>query len=266
MSDKAVSLNPENFTEGGGLIDDVDVVFEECRFEIFDYQGKSTPVPALKVAMTSEDIEGVMEQYYSMGSANDWIPSDDGTQLVAVGKASNIRMTSNGGIFLKALIDAGFPVEDLGDDISALDGLQAHVIQVPAPKRSMKKTKDQEEREAKFGPPTLLVVSEIVALPGEKKVPAGAPKKTSAKKAAPKKAAAKKEKAAPDGDVEASAVAGILAILAEVGTIAKKDLPSKIFQTMKDDPDRNAIVKVAFDDEFLSNGPWEYDDGVLIGG
>jgi hypothetical protein len=28
----AASLNPEDFVEGGGLIDDVDVTFKECVF------------------------------------------------------------------------------------------------------------------------------------------------------------------------------------------------------------------------------------------
>lgn len=267
MSKKAVSLNPENFVEGGGLIDDVDVVFVECVFDMFDYQGKADPAPCLKITMECEDFDDPMEQYYSMGSANDWIPSDDGSQLVAVGKATNIRMSTNGGIFLKALIDAGYPADDLGDDITTLNGLQAHVIQVPAPKRNLKKTKKQEEREEKFGPPTILVVSEIVALPGEKKKPAGAPKKAAGKgKAANgKKAAGKKT---PEGDTSLNdkAITAIMEILSDAGTITKKELPAKIFQTMKEDPDRNAVVKVVFDDEFLANGPWEYDDGVLVSG
>ena len=55
-----------------------------------------------------------------------------------------------------------------------------------------------------------------------------------------------------------------MGILAENdGSVAKKNLPAKIFQTMKEDPDRNAIVKIAFDEEFLGNGPWDYEDGVL---
>ncbi|MCK5608607.1 hypothetical protein KAR91_42385 [Candidatus Pacearchaeota archaeon] len=266
MSKKqAVSLNPENFIEGGGLIDDVDVVLEENRFEMFDYQGKANPTPCLKITMECEDIDDPMEQYYSMGSANDWIPSEDGTQLVAVGKATNIRLSSNGGIFLKALIDAGYPAEDLGDDISTLDGLQAHVIQIPAPKRGMKKSKEQEEREERFGPPTILVVSEIVALPGEKKKPKGAPKKAAGKKATGKGKAASKKKE-DSGDLNEKALTAVMDILLEAGTITKKELPAKIFQTMKEDPDRNAMVKIVFDDAFLESGPWDYADGVLVSG
>lgn len=266
---EGVSLNPEDFIEGGGLIDDVDVIFAENLFEMFDYGGKAdTPAPCLKIALEVADVDDPVEQYYSMGSANDWIPSEDGTQLVAVGKATNIRATSNGGIFLKSLLDAGFPAEDLGDDITVLDGLQAHMIQVPAPKRTgLKKTKDQEAREERFGPPMILVVSEIIALPGEKKKPKGATTKGKTKTPAKGKGTTKTKKDAPADDaLNDKSVAAVMELLADKGSMAKKDLPGKIFQSMKDDPDRNAIVKTVFDDEFLENGPWEYDDGVLVMG
>lgn len=259
---KAASLNPEDFVDGGGLIDDLDVVFESCEFIMFDYMGKVTPgVPSLKVEMSSNDLGADVEQYYSMGSANDWIPSDDGSQLVAVGKVSNIRTTTNGGIFLKSLIDAGFPVADLGDDITVLNGLQAHVIRVAAPKRPGLKKKPREDgREYEE---TILVVSEIISLPGEKKRPAAGKKKTVAKSKTNKEKVTKED--ATD-DVEANATSAVLEILAEIGTITKKELPAKIFQIRKEDPDRNALVKVVFDDDFLAAGPWEYDDGVLVSG
>ena len=256
----AASLNPEDFVEGGGLIDDVDVTFKECIFDMFDYNGKVVPgVPSLKIDMVMEDDEEAT-QYYSMGSANDWIPSEDGSQLMAVGKASSIRMTTNGGIFLKSLIDAGFPVDKLGDDITVLNGLQAHVIRVPAPKRPGLKKQDRED--GKKFEETILIVGEITTLPWEKSKPKGAP----AKKVAPKgKAVPKgKTKPEPEGDVNDVAVVAVLSILESEGTITKKELPSKIFQTEKENPDRNAIVKAVFDDAFLEAGPWDYEDGTLV--
>jgi len=264
----AVSLNPEEFVEGGGLIDDVDVVMKECVFDMFDYNGKMVPgVPALKIVMELGEGEEAT-QYYSMGSNADWIPSEDGSQLLAVGKATNIRMSSNGGIFLKSLIDAGFPAEDLGDDITVLDGLQAHVIRVPAPKRPGIK----KETEKKFED-TILIIGDIIAMPGEKKKPAGAVKgkgKGKGKgKAATSKAKPAKETppAAEESDeVTDKAMAAVLDLLESEGTVSKKDLPAKIFQTMKADPDRNAIIKIVFDDTFLEEGPWDFEDGMLIGG
>jgi len=266
----AASLNPESFTEGGGLIDDVDVTFEECRFEMFDYQGAMAPPgsPSLKVVMKTEEDEK-MDQYYSMGAAKDWLPSEDGTQLVSVGSASGIRASSNGGIFLKSLIDAGFPADKIGSDISVIDGLRCHVIRVPEPARSgLKKTKKQEEREEKYGPKTILVVSEILTLPWEKEKPKGKAKPAG-------KPAAAKSKAAPaptpvqeeaEGDGLDSAVNAIMGILAESGTATKKELPGKLFQVLKDDPNRNEAIKMAFDDDFLADEdrPWTFSDGTLV--
>jgi len=266
MGGNAALLNPDSFVEGGGLIDDVDVTFKEVSFEMFDYNGKSAPAPAMKVVL---DVAGdEMTQYYSMGTAKDWIPSEDGKQLLSVGSATSIRLSSNGGIFLKSMVDAGFPGDKLGDDISILTGLQAHMIQVPEPQRSLKKTKEQEEKEAKFGPKTILVVSAINRLPWEKSTPAGAKGKAKpaagTKPAAAKPAAAKTEAAAEGGGVQDKATEFILGVLAEAGTVMKKELPAKIFAQFKDDPDKNEMVKTVFSDDFLSAGPWSYSDGVLV--
>ena len=253
---KAVSLSPDDFTEGGGLVDDVDVVFKECRFDLFDYNGKiAQGVPSLKLSLELEDGEEA-EQYYSMGSANDWMPSEDGKQLIAVGKAEHIRVTSNGGIFLKSLIDAGFPPEKLDDDISVLDKMEAHMVRVPAPKRpGLKRNKREDGRDFEE---TILIVSEIKTLPWESK--------GKAKGKAPAKGKTQSKSKAKDtgSDVDSVATETILAILADEGSITKKELPAKIFQVLKDNPDRNAVVKAAFDDDFLSNGPWTYEDGTLI--
>lgn len=267
MAGQAVLLNPDSFVEGGGLIDDVDATFKSCTFEMFDYNGKADPAPALKLVL---DVAGdEMTQYYSMGTAKDWIPSEDGKQLLSVGSATSIRLSSNGGILLKSLVDSGFPGDKLGDDISILDGLQAHMIQVPEPQRSLKKTKEQQEKEAKFGPKTILVVSAINRLPWEKATPAGGKKAAPAGgKPAPKPAAKPTVKAEAaetgGGGVEDKATEFILGILAEAGTVMKKELPAKIFAALKDDPDKNAMVKTVFSDDFLSAGPWNYSDGVLV--
>ena len=135
-----------------------------------------------------------------MGNPNDWLPSDDGSQLVAVGGVTGIRATSNGGIFIKALVDAGFPVDKIGDDITILDGLQAHVIRIPAPKRAgLKKDKKKDFED------TILIVGEIKALPWEKSQPAGGKKKTTASKKSAGKTKTKDAESSDDGDLEAKA-------------------------------------------------------------
>jgi len=265
----ALNLNPETFTEGGGLIDDVDVIVDQARFVRFDYNGRSRDgdVPCLKLDI---DVAGdKLENYYSMGKLVDWEPSEDGKQLLAVGSATSIRSSSNGGIFLRTLVEAGFPADKLGDDISVLDGMKAHMVQVPEPERpGLKKTKEQEEKEAKYGPKTILVVSEIQSLPWEKTPPGK--KAGAAKKAAPPKKAGETKKAdeapaeeAGDGSVEDKAVEVVMKALAEKGSVPKKDLPMIAFKALGTDPDKNAVTKLLFDDGFLASGPWTFEDGVV---
>lgn len=256
----SVSLNPETFTEGTGLIDDRDVTFESNAFVMFDYNGKRPPgVPAVKSILKMDNEE--IEQYWTMGSEKDWKPSEDGKQLLAIGSATGIRASSNGGIFLKSLVEAGFPADKLGEDISILDGLQAHVIRVPAPERGgLKKEKEKKYED------TILVVSEIKVLPWEAKKPKGAPAaKPKGAPAAAKGKSAVAPKAEVGDELTQKATDTLLSILSECGgTLTKKEIPGKIFQVLKTDEDKNAVLKLAFSDEFLSTGPWAFADGTLM--
>lgn len=258
MTKKAASLSPEDFVIGGGLIDDVVVTFQENRFELFDYGGTIIPgVPALGVTLVTEEGDE-SKQYYSVGSSKDWRPSEDGKELIAVGGASErslkapaLRSTSNLAIFLQNLVDAGFPIDNLGTDISVMDGLKAHVIQIPAPERKGLKKKDKRYDD------TILVVDEIIALPGEKA------SKTKAKG----KAKAKGEEGGSKSkeDLEAKAQSAVMQMLAEAkgNKVNKTEIPASIFKTFKEDPDRNEIIAIAFNDDFLAAGPWTYKDGIL---
>ena len=170
-----VSLNPESFVEGGGLLDDVDVTIKEARFIMFDYEGKSpVAVPALKITFDPGDGE-LVTQCWSMGKATDWQPSKDGKKLIPIGSATAIVKTSNGGIFITSLINASFPSDRLADgDISCIEGLEAHVIRTPAPERT---GIEGQKKNA-----TILIIDKIIALPGENKKKSG--KATKAGKAA----------------------------------------------------------------------------------
>jgi hypothetical protein len=262
----AINLNPETFIEGSGLLDDCDATVVGASFEMFDYNGKAKEAaPCLKLAL---DVAGdVAEQYYSMGSAQDWIPSEDGNQLLKVGSANSIRLSSNGGIFISNLVSVGFPADKLGEEIGVLVGLQAHFIQTPLPERKgLKKNADQVAREEKYGPPTILVVSDILVLTWEKAKPAGgkAAAKPAGGKAKPAAAKPAAKAAAPEaGGIEEKATEIVMGILAEGESLTKKELTPKIFKVMADDSDRNKVIQLTFKDEFLASGPWAYADGVL---
>lgn len=260
---KPASLNPEEFIEGGGLIDDADVKIA-LEFAMFDYDGNADDTPCLKATIQPEDGDE-MVQYYSMGRAKDWLPSEDGKQLMSVGGASGIRLSSNGGIFIKALVDAGASAEDLTEDIACLDGAKVHVVQVPLPERKgIKKTKKQQEREEKYGPPTILVVSEIHEMPGEKKKKGGG--KGKGKAAANNKTRAAEDDTGDSDVIEEAAVAITSVIMEAGGEVKKKDLPKALFAYFKENEseNKNEIIKMAFEDDFLgSRDEFSFDDGVL---
>lgn len=256
MPGQTALLKPGSFVEGGGLISDVDVVFQEVKFAMWDYNG-SIPVanPAVMVKMTEEDgTEHV--QYWSAGQSKDWVASDDGKKLVAVGNASGINSSSNAGILLTSIINAGFPEDRVTDDIGVFQGMKCHVIRQAAPKRNVVK---QPRADGRVYEDTVLIVSKINQLPWEKK---GAATKTAAGKAATPTAVEN------DGDaIAAKATDVVMEILTAEGKgIPKQQLVTKVFQAAKSDPDRNKLVQMVHKDEFLSNGPWAYSGGVVSAG
>jgi hypothetical protein len=282
---EAAGLSPEDFTEGGGLLDDVTAEWTSCRFVMWDYQGKrSEDSPALCVKMTDPDGEEHV-QYWSAGSASDWIPSEDGTMLIKVGNASGIRNSTNLALLLNSLTAAGFPPDKLSTDVSVLEGMIAHMVRVAAPERKGLKREKDSKYEAQ-----VLVVESIEKLPWEKKTAAqkaggGSAAKASkatagkgASAAAKAKAAAAKKKAEAaeaeaddDGDVdlETEVQDAILGILAEAGegeTVRKAKLPTLVFKALASSANKAAAVKLASSEEFLSaeDRPWVYADGELM--
>lgn len=252
-------FNPESFSIGGGLLDDVVATVKEARIALFDYNGKAAvAVPAIKLTLAIEGEEDV-EQFWSVGKNTDWMPSEDGKKLVAIGKATAIVQSSNGAIFLSSVVNAGFPADKITDDITFLEGLQAHWARVPAPKREgLVKTPRADGKEFEA---TILTIDKIVAMPWEKKVPQApkAPATTGAPAtAAPGAAvvtAAPPAAAAANGDIAEELQGIILAIVAEVGEVAKTKLPSLLLPKVTDASKRTPMVQLAFKDDFLSNIP-----------
>lgn len=252
----SISLNPQDHVEGTSLLDDVDVLFTEPEFTMFDYGGKrAEPAPALKIVMLPLDEEGnageAVDQYFSVGNASDWMPSDDGREIIAIGKATALNTNSNISLFLQSMLNSGFPAEKMGSDCSFLDGIKAHVNRVPAPERpGLKKDASSSDRAR-----TVLIVTAILEIPGEKAAGKKAPAKAAGKAPAKPAAAAKKPAAATEGEgVDDKAVETMLSILAdEPSGIAKSKIPGKVFKLLKDDPDRNDVLKLLSSDEFLNS-------------
>ncbi len=250
-------LRPSGFSEGGGLLDDVNATVKEARFEIFDYQGKGNAAPSARFTLSLEDGSEV-SQNWSCGKATDWTPSEDGKTLVAIGRATSLNRQSNVALLLESIVNSGFPEDRIGDDITIFEGMEAHFVRVPAPER--KGLTKRTDAQGNVIEQTVLVVDKIIKLPWEKKAsaPKGQAKAPASAPKAPARAAAEGE------DLTEVASAAVLEILAEnPDGVAKAQLPALLFKKLASHPKKAQIMQVAFKNEFLSSGSWTYDKGKL---
>lgn len=263
-AEQGVSFAPDAFLKGGGLIDDVDATIETARFATYDYDGKiQNPVLALHVILKVDGEEEAHDQWYSAGDLAHFVPSNDGCRVIPTGSKTGLSDGSNLFVFLTSLGNAGYDMNKLADgDISVLDGLRAHWVRIPQPKRSGLPSQAAgpggQQREK-----TILTVQKVLGeAKGKGKVAAG---KTTAGKAAPAKAPAPATNG--DNDLDETLQGLVMEIIAEAGgSIAKKDLAGKVFKAApktSSPKEKAAMSKRAFDDEFLSAGPWEYDGATL---
>jgi hypothetical protein len=263
---KGASLNPDDFISGG-LLDDVDATWKNVMFEMYNYGGKSDPAPCLGADLvTGAEIkaEDVVRQYWSCGSADNWEPSEDGARLVPVGGDTELRKSTNLFMLLKSLKEAGFPMAQLADgNVTVLNGLKAHMRRIDAPKRggmapqSPRRGRDGKEYEKEN---KVLCVEKIIALPSE--APKDEPKaaKKGGKKAEPK-AEGKPQAPAPSADLDSKAKDILTSIIVQGnGKANKKDIPSIGFKILGTDPDRNKVLALLFNDEWMKGAGFAVSD------
>jgi hypothetical protein len=263
-----VSLKPSQAVEGGGLLDDVDVKVVEARFAMFDYNGSQQPVPTIKLSLDVMDGSEPIQQYWSVGKSLDWIPSDDGKELVPIGKATQLVTTSNGMILLASLVNAGFPESKIDEDISVLEGMECHVNRVAAPKREGLNTNNEGKKRDN----TILTITKIIKYPWDadtKTKSTTKPRAKASSKSKPKTTTKTDTKTESTTDVNAAAEAFVLEVLSDDETLQNypdgipkaKLIPEALARLKSDDPNRAFIVKKVFEDEFLNSGPWTYEGG-----
>jgi len=257
-----MSFKPSSFSVGGGLLDDVDVTIREANVVTWDYNG-SIPVgqPAIRLLLAVKEGEDV-EQYWTLGKAEDWMPSDDGKKIIGISGKTQMSASSNAAILLISLVKAGFPENRINDeDIGCFTGTEGHVARIPAPKRPGLGPK-APRADGRVFEDTILTFSTITKLPWEK----GGAKATTKGKATAKAAEPAPEavEQGEDETVEGVAQGLLLEILGENPKgITKQQIPGLVFKKVGNRPDRNAIVQLAFKDTFLAEGPWTYEGGKL---
>ncbi len=196
------------------------------------------PVETVAAAIKYQDDDGTeYNQFYSAGDPKRFQPSKDGKTLEALTSSENLSKSSNYYVLMNALINAGFPENKLGEDISVLDGLYTHNIGIPEPKRSglvREVTEGARER-------VISVPDSIIKLPWENKG-------KSAAKAAP---APTKGKAVADaveedaGNADADALAMVTEMLAGADKVTRQQVATKAIRSKN-----QAVAKLVFSPKF----------------
>ena len=230
-----VSIRPSQFVEGGAVPVDRNLLWKECRFANFDYTKKDGTIVASTISakiLFVDDDGTEYTQHYSAGDPARFQPSADGKTLEALTSSENLSKSSNYYVLMNALINAGFPENKLGEDISVLDGLYTHNIGIPEPKRSGLVREPVEGARERV----ISVPDSIIKLPWEGK--AGA-------KAAPaKKAAETTEEDA--GDAEADALTMVTEMLADADKVTRQQVATKAIKS-KNQP----VAKLVFSPKFV---------------
>jgi len=244
MAEEAgVSFNPSTAQASGTFLDDVDVVMETVRATLFDYNGTvNPPVPTMVVSFKTDDGSQSI-QHYTTGDAKHFMPRADGKGLVPMGAKKALPTKCNAILFLTHLINAGFPADKIGGDLSVMDGTRIHVTQVPGTGPGAK---------------PIVVPAKVLSLPGEAQ-----PAQSKGGGALPTTAPA--AAATSNGDLTSDASAGVLAILmnAPSQSIDKKALIQEMFKAHMSHPNRNALVALVTNEQFLTAGPWKYSGSTL---
>lgn len=252
-----VSLRPSD-QQQGGLLDDVDVTFEDMSFVIWDYQGKSEK-PALAVLGILVDSDGEKhEQYWSAGDASRFQPSEDGKTAVRVGSSGGgLTNSTNAAQLFKSIVDAGFPEDKITQSLECFEGMAAHVQRVAQPKRSGLPAQDGERER------TVLVVTKINKMPWEKKPTGAAGKGKPAPAPAPGKGKAATAPVPASGDVSEEAAATLLAIIEGKESVKVSSLPVLSLKHLAGNANRFAILAMLKDGDFLASlaeaGTIQYD-------
>ena len=257
MGDEYASLNPDEMEKGNPLPDDFNFTITEASFIMYDYDGKfQQAVPAIKVVFESEKYEEPVPSYYKAGNPGDWYPSEDGTKLKRTGDEEKIRLNSNAGLFMSSIVNSGFPKTKLTKDISSIVGLQGHAKRQLATNRG----EGFKKRTAKDGSeiePTILLITEITVMPGEKAAGKGKGKGSSAA-------------AAVDETLKSEAADLLVQILTETegNSIPKAQIVSTVFNhdSVKKlgAQKRNTISRLVGEEDFLrEGGPWTFKDGIV---
>lgn len=173
----AASMLPSTFTEGG-LWDDVDVEISDIAWVKFNFAKEGAPAQ-IRLALGVEcwPLEGLEaghepnKQMFSAGDLKYFVPSadDNGAYAMPVGNKSAMNSNTNSSLFITSLFEVATPEQAawLNETLASgnckgLIGLKLHVKRVPQKERKGLSQQENQDRT-----PTVMLATNLIALPGE---------------------------------------------------------------------------------------------------
>ncbi len=254
-----VSILPSEAQEGGGgVVQAVQGAILTFECVSYDYNGSvAVPVPAVHVHGEYE-LEGEaaeFEEYYSAGDPSRLRPKKDGTGFQALQEGAGLTKTCKTMQLLDSIVSANGGDEDiLTGGIKGLDGINVNMERKPDIERAGLEQKVGARKR------TILLVTEINAMPGETPKKKGKPVagKPVAKAGAPGKAKALRQKTITA--IEA-------AIEAAGGKVEGENIGQLVFRANKKDSEVKAMVELITADDFAllsaDDTPWGFDGTTL---
>lgn len=249
---KLVSMSPDAFTFG--LIDDVDIEITDAACataaQAENYNSDDTEAPLFLVEMT--DVNGAQHnQYYSLGKSDDWAPSEAGDGFISVSGKTSINATTNLGMFLKSLVENGFPTDVLATgNLKSIIGTKCHVMMKQTDRKSLVRANRDPNKVT-----GVLLVSKIHSLPGADTKTAGKAggKATAAVGGKTNGKAAPAATAAANDDIDTVLVEKLTEALAETDPLPKKALLQLASGAFKGTPQHSKAIARSNNADFLKN-------------
>lgn len=256
---RGVSINPEEFSQGGGL-NDVDATVKTLRFmtgedaaELCENLHKYTAYEETLFGVAHfKTSDGDAHESWSAGKLDYFKPSSDGKRAVPVGTAEKLSNSCNLYTLLASIINAGFPRNEFDDDLSIFDTMIVHLINAEQPKRVGLEGGDSKLR-------TVLTVESI-----HEDSPVGRGKKPKGKGKASKAKAAESESESDGEDYAEIAADTIVKILtdADGGPVKRTSVVGRMLKILKKShpDDFKAIIQATNEEDFFKNlDDVEYD-------
>jgi hypothetical protein len=224
------SLRPENAIGSAIGVPNGEYTITAAKAHMLEYtagRAAGTSVPSGVFTFTSTGGE-VYEQNYSAGKSGALASPDDGKRFAAIAKKSDLVR------FVASIITGGFPVEQIGDDITVFEGTRV-VIENVAKEKIDAGDKDK----------TLALVAKVLAMPGK-----------SAKVSSAGPTTAPSNGSAAGGELDAIVIDAIQTALAQApaNKLTRLQLGTKVFLAVtKEHPAQaGAIKKIAQDAVWLA--------------